>query len=95
MKKKQPRIRIDHNRREIFINGESITFPSKEYGILDALVSTNKALSRADLLKMVWGMEADIDTRTVDQHIARLRRRLQGDADLVQTVNCFGYRIAR
>ncbi|HMZ25724.1 MAG TPA: helix-turn-helix domain-containing protein, partial [Elusimicrobiota bacterium] len=53
-----------------------------------------KALSREDLLERVWGLDRamDIDTRTVDQHVARLRSKLGAEKKRVRTVKNIGYR---
>jgi two-component system phosphate regulon response regulator PhoB len=44
-------------------------------------------------LNDVWGYESLIDTRTVDTHIRRLREKLGGEADRIETIRGFGYRI--
>ena len=48
------------------------------------------------MLQLIWGHDKDveIDTRTVDQHIARLRRKLRSEADKIRTVPNFGYQVA-
>jgi DNA-binding response OmpR family regulator len=58
------------------------------------LQSGGKVLTRDQLLEKVWGIENsyEIDTRTVDQHIARLRNKLGPESDRVITVKNVGYR---
>jgi two-component system phosphate regulon response regulator PhoB len=48
--------------------------------------------TRAQLLESVWDAQPDIQTRTVDMHVQRLRAKLGTAGDLVETVRSFGYR---
>ena len=50
--------------------------------------------SRSTLLNDVWGIEADITTRTVDTHVKRLREKLGESGDYIETVRGVGYRFA-
>ena len=89
-------IAIDFERHEILVKGKLAYLAPKEFAILKLLIEANgKVLSREQLLEMIWGHEKDmeIDTRTVDQHIARLRRKLRSEADRVTTVPNFGYQV--
>lgn len=81
------------------IHGETISFTRREMETLLYLaLHTERPVSREELLKMVWGYanENEIDTRTVDIHIARLRRKLEPDPKQPQwlvTVRGGGYRL--
>ncbi len=89
-------IEIDFERHEIVVRGKLAHLAPKEYAILKLLIEANgKVLSRDQLLQIIWGHEKDmeIDTRTVDQHIARLRRKLGGESERIMTVPNFGYQI--
>ncbi len=63
--------------------------------LVTLLQSPQRVFSRDQLLDMVWGITADLDTRTVDVHIGRLRRALEtaGGKGLIRTVRGFGYAI--
>ena len=68
---------------------------SKEFEFLKILIQAKgKALTRDQLLEQVWGHDPslEIDTRTIDQHIARLRDKLGPEAKRVITVKNVGYR---
>ena len=52
----------------------------------------NRVQTRSALLDEVWGIQADITTRTVDTHVKRLREKLEGARDYVETVRGVGYR---
>jgi DNA-binding response OmpR family regulator len=89
-------IEIDFERHEILVRGKMAHLAPKEFAILKLLIEANgKVLSRDQLLQMIWGHEEDmeIDTRTVDQHIARLRRKLSLESGRITTVPNFGYQI--
>jgi DNA-binding response OmpR family regulator len=71
----------------------------KEFDLLWALVEANGAvLSRAELMQQVWGYQATVLSRTVDTHVAELRRKLEPDPTTPRyllTVRKAGYRLAR
>ena len=54
-----------------------------------------KVFSREELLAEVWGLRGDLNTRTVDVHVRRLRMNLGAGADVIETVHGFGYRARR
>lgn len=89
-------IKIDYARHEILVAGKEVRLSPKEFGILKLLVEANgNVLSRDQLLTLIWGHEKDmeINTRTVDQHVARLRRKLKIERDRIMTVPRFGYQL--
>ncbi len=88
-------LKLDFDRYECSIGENSVSLTSKEWELLKVLVSARgRALSRTEILKEVWGYERglDLDTRTVDQHIARLRDKLGPESSLIVTVKNVGYR---
>lgn len=90
-------ISMDFERHEILVRGKLAYLAPKEFAILKLLIeASGKVLSRDRLLEMIWGHEKDmeIDTRTVDQHIARLRRKLGPESARIRTVQNFGYQIS-
>lgn len=85
----------DFSRYTVAIKGKPISLSSKEFEFLKILIQADgKALSRDQLLEKVWGHDPamEIDTRTIDQHIARLRDKLGAEAVRVITVKNVGYR---
>ena len=88
-------LQADFSRYTVFVKGKPIALSSKEFEFLKILIQANgKALTRDQLLEQVWGHDPsfDIDTRTIDQHIARLRDKLGSEAKRVITVKNVGYR---
>jgi DNA-binding response OmpR family regulator len=76
-------------------HGEEIHFSQKEFQLMKHLIRhPNQALRKADILAAVWHYDIDVTTRTIDTHIARIRRKL-GDQDknsIIQTVPTVGYK---
>lgn len=98
MKTPQPPCLVDTERHEVTVNGKITHFPTKEFNLLVALAkSKGKILSRNNLITQLWGYNPDelkINSRTVDQHIARIRvkARRHGQGNIIQTVANSGYR---
>ncbi len=75
------------------VDGEGMNLTATEYRLLEILVERRgRAQSRAQLLETVWEAQPDIQTRTVDMHVQRLRAKLGEGADLIETVRGLGYR---
>jgi len=85
--------------RTVLRRGETVSLTPKEYDLLVALLHRNGACAtRVELLTEVWGYSAEVMSRTVDTHVAELRRKLEHDpanpAHIV-TVRKTGYRLDR
>src|SRR5258706_11280942 len=88
-------LEVDFARYTVTLKGKAVALSSKEFEFLRILVQANgKALTRDHLLEKVWGHDPsfEIDTRTIDQHIARLRDKLGSETKRVITVKNVGYR---
>ena len=86
-------VRIDFDSRKVSFQGEAVELTPKEYDLLEELVvNRNIALSREKLLENVWGYDYMGDTRTIDVHIQKLRRKLNWESRIV-TVYKLGYRL--
>lgn len=87
----EPPLRIDAQNRSVWLNGERIELPRKEFSLLALLSSEpGKLFSREEILERVWGSEVVVGDRTIDVHVRKLRRKL-GDG-LIATVKGLGYR---
>ncbi len=87
---------LDRKRLQVHIEGKTVDFTATEFKLLTLLMERRgRVQSREVLLNDVWGYERVIDTRTVDTHVRRLREKLGGSADCIETVRGFGYRIAQ
>lgn len=89
---KYKNLEIDFNQRTVLMDGKEVELTTKEFDLLEVLIrNKNLALSREKLLEMVWGYEYLGDTRTIDIHITRLRKKLDLE-DTIITVFKYGYR---
>jgi two-component system phosphate regulon response regulator PhoB len=89
-------IELDPITHEVKISGAPTQLRPLEYKLLQLLVSEpGRVFSREELLEQVWEMRGDINTRTVDVHVRRLRVSLGPAADVIETVHGFGYRAKR
>ena len=87
-------IEVDLEKHTVSCGGISVETTPTEFRLLVALIqSPGRVFSRHQLLDMVWGIATDLDTRTVDVHIGRLRRALSsaGGQDQIRTIRGFGY----
>lgn len=86
-------VRINFDSRQVYRRQEQLELTPKEYELLEALVKNrNIALSRERLLELVWGYDFEGETRTVDVHIQKLRRKTGWDTR-IKTVYKMGYRL--
>lgn len=89
------RLEADWERHQVTIHGKTLPLTSKEFDLLKVLVQAHgRVLSREQLLETVWGytQAAELETRTVDFHVSRLRRKLSTEAKRLATVAGTGYR---
>lgn len=85
---------IDPARREVTVGGQPIELRAKEFDLLQAFAE-NKGivLTREQLLNKVWGYDFYGETRTVDVHVAHLRKRLKGSRVSIETLTGVGYKL--
>lgn len=87
-------IRIDPDQMRVTRNGAAVDLGPTEYRLLNVMISRpGRVWSRDQLMERVWEHDLDIDQRTVDVHIGRLRKALKQDgvADPIRTVRSAGY----
>ncbi|MEN9530026.1 MAG: hypothetical protein RI932_1899 [Pseudomonadota bacterium] len=79
---------------KVLVDGESVSLTATEYQLLLYLAErAGRLQSRDALLQRVWGYEGQLNTRTVDTHIKRLRQKLGNAGSLIETVHGFGYQL--
>lgn len=87
-------IAIDIARHQVTVAKKAVRLTSVEFKLLAMLMQRRgRVQSRDGLLNEVWGYAASIDTRTVDTHVRRLRKKLGKAGDAIETIRGFGYRI--
>jgi len=87
-------LRLDSSAHRVEVRGEEVPLTATEFRLLRVLMERRgRVQTRARLLTDVWGYSEDVDSRTVDTHVRRLRRKLGPAADLIETVIGVGYRL--
>jgi DNA-binding response OmpR family regulator len=88
-------VALNRNAREVVVDGQAVELTTKEFDLLATLLENpGIVVSRDQLLDRVWGMTYPGGTRTVDVHVAQLRRKL-GRPELIRTVRGAGYKTVR
>lgn len=92
-------VRVDFARFEASFDGQAVDLTRKEFGLLRYLAEREGlAVTREQLLDDVWGHEARLTTRTVDNHMASLRAKVGEDASkprFLRTIHGVGYKFVR
>lgn len=86
-------LKVDREAHRVWANGAELELTALEFKLLVTLYDRkNRVQTRSALLSDVWGIDADITTRTVDTHVKRLREKLGAAGDYIETVRGVGYR---
>ena len=89
-------LRLDATQHRVWIDNEEIKMTITEYKLLVHLLRKQDQLcSRSELLEEVWELPPNLNTRTVDTHIKRLRQKMGSLAPFIQTVRGAGYRFSQ
>ena len=87
-------VTLDDQRRSVTVGGIAVELTFKEYELLKLLMSRpGTVFSRQQILEKIWGVDFDMDTRTVDMHIKTLRQKLGVQGSIIQTVRNVGYKV--
>jgi two-component system alkaline phosphatase synthesis response regulator PhoP len=85
---------IDTERREVNVGGKLVTLRTKEFDLLAVLAQQPRVVfTRERLLELAWGYDFAGETRTVDVHVAHLRKKLVGGKTEIETVTGVGYKL--
>lgn len=85
---------LDYNALTVQVREETLEMPPKEFYLLFKLLSNpNKIFTRQELMDEIWGMDIDVDDRTIDSHIKKLRRKFEHCSDFeIVTIRGLGYK---
>ena len=87
---------VDRAAHRVTVDGAEVELTATEFKLLRTLLEREgRVQSRAQLLETVWHAQPDIQTRTVDMHVQRLRQKLGRTGDCIETVRGAGYRFRR
>jgi two-component system phosphate regulon response regulator PhoB len=88
------RLKVDPDAHQVWVDGLEIVLTALEFRLLSTLLERRgRVQTRTTLLEDVWGIHADITTRTVDTHVKRLREKLGPAGEYVETIRGVGYRL--
>ncbi len=88
-------LRIDPASREVHVGSRSLDLRAQEFDLLLTLAEQpGRVFTREQLLQLAWGFDFYGQTRTVDVHIAHLRKKLEGGSTRIETVTGVGYKLA-
>jgi len=89
-------VRLDADRHEVWVRGEQVALPRKEFELLELLMANaGRVLTRDVLIDRVWGGDYIGDTKTLDVHIKRLRSKIEADPSnpvCIVTIRGLGYK---
>jgi two-component system phosphate regulon response regulator PhoB len=95
-KLKAPDIELDAERHEVSVKGKPVVLTALEFRLLKCFLERpGRVQTRETLLSDVWGIDAEITTRTVDTHIKRLREKLGPAGDIIETIRGVGYKLTQ
>ena len=90
-------IRMDLDKHQVTVNSIPVTFPLKEFELLEFLMrNSGRVLTRSQLIDRVWGNDYFGDTKTLDVHIKRLRAKIEEDPanpTIIHTIRGLGYKL--
>jgi two-component system, OmpR family, phosphate regulon response regulator PhoB len=87
-------ITLDSERHEVTVSGTPVVLTALEFRLLRCFLERpGRVQTRETLLSDVWGIDAEITTRTVDTHIKRLREKLGPQGDAIETIRGVGYKL--
>ena len=87
-------LKVDRESMKVYRQNKEVSLGPKEFKLLDFLITQPKRVySREQLLEQVWGEDINVESRTVDVHITRLRQaiNIEGSKPLIRTVRSAGY----
>jgi two-component system phosphate regulon response regulator PhoB len=86
-------LRVDTEAHRVWVDSEEVILTALEFRLLTTLLQRRgRVQTRHALLSDVWGIQADVTTRTVDTHVKRLRHKLGGAGQYLETLRGVGYR---
>ena len=84
---------LDDSLHELTVDGEVVILTATEFRLLKLLMlRKNRVQTRENLLVNVWNYDTDIETRTVDTHVRRVREKLGPYANMIETIRGVGYK---
>ena len=87
-------ISMDIGNKETYINGDMLSLTPNEFDLLHYLIkNSNRAVSRDELLKNIWGYSTEVETRATDDTVRRLRKKITTSSVLIEAIWGFGFKL--
>ena len=87
---------LNVKKHTVYVDNQLILLSIKEFCLLKILMENiGSVVKKADIMKSVWNYEDDIESRTVDVHLKNLRKKLNDDGNIIETVRGVGFSIGR
>lgn len=87
------RLKVDSSSHRVWVDNEEVILTALEFRLLDTFLERKgRVQTRERLLDDVWGIQADVTTRTVDTHVKRLRQKIGAAGEYIETIRGVGYR---
>lgn len=87
---------LNVKKHTVHVDNKLIMLSIKEFSLLKMLLeNVGSVVKKSDIMKSIWNYEDDIESRTVDVHLKNLRKKLNDDGNLIETVRGIGFSIGR
>ena len=90
--KKIKELEVDYFKREVKVKGELVKLTFSEYQILNLLIENpGKAFTKKELNKIIFNINEEVESRTIDTHVHNLRKKLKSSGNLINTIRSVGF----
>ena len=90
--KKVKDLEVDYSKREVKVKGKLVSLTFSEYQILNLLIDNpGKAYTKKELNKIIFNINEEVESRTIDTHVHNLRKKLKSSGDLINTIRSVGF----
>ena len=90
--KKIKELEIDYFKREVKVKGKLVKLTFSEYQILNILIENpGKAYTKKELNKIIFNINEEVESRTIDTHVHNLRKKLKSSGSLINTIRSVGF----
>ena len=90
--KKVKDLEVDYSKREVKVKGKLVSLTFSEYQILNLLIDNpGKAYTKKELNKIIFNINEEVESRTIDTHVHNLRKKLKSSGSLINTIRSVGF----
>ena len=90
--KKIKELEVDYFKREVKVKGKLVKLTFSEYQILNLLIENpGKAYSKKELNKIIFNINEEVESRTIDTHVHNLRKKLKSSGNMINTIRSVGF----